>query len=125
MEEPRVDLFDRRDQPSGLREGKGSKSLWFLEKSKVRRGGGESRSLKRLEKKDEAQLGLGTGRGIQCGRGCPALGSLVRNGATATTPEPSPHAFDPLCSLRCRRLPTKADPTTPRKDLEMQQPFLP
>lgn len=82
-------------------------------------------------KKDQALLGLGTGRGIQCGRGCPALGSQVRKGATATTPEPSillvsspPPAFDPLCSLRCRRLPTKADLTTPQKGLEMQQPLL-
>lgn len=91
-------------------------------------GGGEGWSCvlqsQTPRKKDEALLGLGTGRGIQCGRGCPALGSLVRNGSTATTPEPSPHAFDPLCSLRCRRLPTKADPTTPRKGLEMQQPLL-
>lgn len=64
MEEPRVDLFDRRDQPSGLREGKGSKSLWFFEKSKVRRGGeggGMSRSLKRPEKKTKPCWGWGLG----------------------------------------------------------------
>lgn len=61
MEEPRVDLFDRRDQPSGLREGKGSKSLWFLEKSKVEGGGGMSRSLKRPEKKTKPSWGWGLG----------------------------------------------------------------
>lgn len=97
--------------------------------------GQASCSLKHPEKKkkDEALLGLASGRGIQCGRGCPASGSL-RSG-TEPPPQPpwclvsswcppSPPPFDPLCSLRCRRLPTKADPTTPRKGLEMQQPLL-
>lgn len=74
-----------------------------------------------VSEKDEALLGLRTGRG------CPALGFQVKSRTTETMQGPSilqvsfpPPGFDPLCSLRCGRLPMKADPTTPRKGLEMQ-----
>lgn len=69
------------------------------------------------KKKKKTLLRLGTGRG------CPALASQVKSGAAATMQGPStllvsfpPPRFDPLCSLRCGRLPMKADPThTPER----------
>lgn len=76
-----------------------------------------SGTQKKKKKRKETLLRLGPGRGY------PALGSQVKSGATATMQglsillvSFSPPRFDPLCSLRCGRLPMKADPThTPVK----------